>query len=58
MGINFLSALRRLHTVLGDREDVETVKKKLDIWAVKLEADLKRKEEASQKNFSGSMLKK
>ncbi|MDR2133717.1 MAG: hypothetical protein LBP27_01320 [Treponema sp.] len=48
-GINFLSALRRLHIVLGDREDAETVKKKLDIWTVKLENDLKKKEELNQK---------
>jgi hypothetical protein len=48
-GINFLSALRRLHVVLGDREDAETVKKKLDIWTVKLENDLKKQEELNQK---------
>jgi hypothetical protein len=48
-GINFLSALRRLHIVLGDRDDAETVKKKLDIWTVKLGNDLKKQEELSQK---------
>jgi hypothetical protein len=47
MGINFLSALKRLHILLGDRDDVETVKKKLDIWASKLETDIKKQEEAA-----------
>jgi hypothetical protein len=41
-GIAFLAALRRLHVVMGDRDDAETVKKKLDIWSAKLETDLKK----------------
>jgi hypothetical protein len=49
MGIHFLGALRRLHIVMGDREDSETVKKKYDIWSTKLEADMKRAEEAAKK---------
>jgi hypothetical protein len=48
-GINFLSALRRLHIILGDREEVETVKKKYDIWSAKLTSDLKRQEEMQKK---------
>jgi hypothetical protein len=43
-GINFLGALRRLHVLLGDREEAETVKKKLEIWSQKLETDIKRME--------------
>jgi hypothetical protein len=42
-GINFLSALKRIHIVLGDREEAEIVKKKLDIWSAKLERDLTKK---------------
>jgi hypothetical protein len=49
MGINFLAALRRVHIILGDREEVETVKKKMEIWSTKLESDLKKKEELSKK---------
>jgi hypothetical protein len=41
-GIAFLSALRRIHVVMGERDDAETVKKKLDIWSAKLETDLKK----------------
>jgi hypothetical protein len=43
-GINFLASLRRLHVLLGDREDAETIKKKHEIWSAKLEADIKRME--------------
>jgi hypothetical protein len=43
--INFLSALRRLHIMLGDKNDSEVVKKKLDIWTTKLEVDSRRQEE-------------
>lgn len=49
MGIAFLSALRRLHAVMGDRDEAETVKKKLDIWAAKLETDLKKQENPAAK---------
>ena len=55
MGINFLGALRRFHAVLGDRDDAETVKKKLDIWAAKLDADIKKNEESAQKNILGTI---
>jgi hypothetical protein len=44
-GINFLSALRRIHVLMGDREDAETVKKKHEIWSAKLETDIKRMEQ-------------
>jgi hypothetical protein len=48
-GIIFLAALRRLHIILGDREEVETVKKKFDIWSLKLESDIKKQQELTQK---------
>ncbi|MDR2433647.1 MAG: hypothetical protein LBD47_03665 [Treponema sp.] len=48
-GMTFLSALRRLYLLLGDREEAETVKKKLDIWSIKLEKDLKKQAEMYQK---------
>ena len=43
-GINFLSSLRRILVLLGDREEAETIKKKLEIWSAKLETDIKRME--------------
>jgi len=46
MGINFLNALRRIHALLGERSEAETLKKKADIWSSKLETDHKKHEEA------------
>lgn len=43
--INYLGALRRIHILLGERDEAETVKKKQDIWSAKLEADQKKKED-------------
>ena len=40
-GMNFLSALRRLNIMLGDKEGTEVVKKKHDVWASKYEHKLK-----------------
>jgi hypothetical protein len=42
--IVYLHTLRRLHVVLAERDDAETLKKKIDIWSSKLEADQKRAE--------------
>ena len=43
--INFLSAVRRLHIVLGESDQADVVKKKSDIWRTKMENDLKKAEE-------------
>jgi hypothetical protein len=51
-GIAFLSALRRIHTVLGERDDAETIRKKLDIWSAKLETDLKKQSENHKAGIS------
>ncbi|MDR2096217.1 MAG: hypothetical protein LBP76_11995 [Treponema sp.] len=48
-GIHFLNALRRIHVLMGEREEAEIVKKKLDIWSAKLETDTKKQEEAVAK---------
>jgi hypothetical protein len=52
MGIHFLNALKRIHILMGDRNDVETVKKKAEIWSAKLEVDIKRQEEEAVKRLS------
>ncbi|MDR2553397.1 MAG: hypothetical protein LBD31_09580 [Treponema sp.] len=41
-GINFLGALRRIHILMGEKEEAETIKKQHEIWSAKLETDLKR----------------
>jgi len=48
-GINFLGALRRLHVVIGDRDEAEIIKKKLEVWTIKLETDLKKQKETAAK---------
>jgi hypothetical protein len=49
-GISFLGALRRLHIILAESEDAETVKKKLSIWTAKLDTDMKKQEEAKKRS--------
>ena len=46
LGIEFLNALKRIHNVLGERTDAESVKKKADAWSGKLEADNKVKQKS------------
>ncbi|MDR2393543.1 MAG: hypothetical protein LBD93_05255 [Treponema sp.] len=46
--LNHLNALRRIHILLGESSDAEMLKKKIDSWSAKLEADLRRKEEEAQ----------
>ena len=41
--IVYLQALRRVQTMIGERDEAETLKRKIDIWWSKLEADLKKK---------------
>jgi hypothetical protein len=45
----FLQALRRLHVLLSERDEAETLKRKVEIWSTKLEADLKKAEEAKSR---------
>ena len=51
MGIHFLNALKRVHSLLGERESAETLKKKSDIWSAKLEMDMKKQEDGSSKKM-------
>ena len=48
-GIQFLGALKRIHTLLGESEDAETIKKKLNIWTTKLDTDIKKSEETKKR---------
>ena len=42
LAILYLSGLRRLHVVLGEAGEAQDLKKKIDIWRAKMEADLKK----------------
>lgn len=44
LAISYLSALKRIEQLLGDRDEVENLKKKIDIWSTKMETDLKKQE--------------
>ena len=44
LAINYLSALRRLHVVLGEVEEGEVVRRKIDVWRTKMESDSKKSE--------------
>ncbi|GAB6089887.1 hypothetical protein [Spirochaeta dissipatitropha] len=44
VAIQYLMALRRLHMQLGENDDAEKVKKKIDVWKNKMDADEKASE--------------
>lgn len=48
IAISYLSAIRRIHSLMGDSEDAESMKKKIEIWRAKMETDLKKSEQASR----------
>jgi hypothetical protein len=48
-GISYLGALRRLHILMAESEDAESIKKKMAIWKTKLEADHKKQEDAKKR---------
>ena len=43
--IAFLSALKRIHTVMGETAAADATKKKIEVWRSKMEADEKRMEQ-------------
>jgi len=51
MGIHFLNAQKRIHILLGEKDNAETLRKKAEIWSSKLELDMKKKEEAALKRI-------
>ncbi len=42
LAINYLSALRRLHILLGESENSEKIKRKIDVWKTKMDDDEQR----------------
>ncbi len=48
IGVNLLSALRRLHQLLAENEQADSIKKKAEVWKAKMEADMKKAEEEPQ----------
>jgi len=52
-GIHYLAALKRLQTLMGESEELEITKRKIDVWTTKMEADSKKKDE--EKSRRGMM---
>jgi len=48
LAIMYLAALKRLHAILGERDEVDTLKKKIEIWNNKKEADAKKRDELAK----------
>ncbi len=48
LAISFLSALRRVHILLGENDKAEVVKRRVDVWRVKLNTDLNKGKRADQ----------
>jgi hypothetical protein len=44
IAISFLTTLRRVHVLVGERDDADTMKRKIDVWNSKLETDYKKRE--------------
>jgi hypothetical protein len=44
IAIQFLSGLRRIHGLLGEREEAEKLKRNIEVWNTKLDADYKKHE--------------
>ena len=49
MGIQFLESLRRIHIFLGERKNVETTKKIIDVWKMRLDGVMDKQGEESLK---------
>lgn len=49
VAIHYLSALRRIHILLGESEESDVIKKKMDVWKSKMESDSKNAENAKKK---------
>jgi hypothetical protein len=48
-GINLLSALRRVYIMLGESEESDVAKRKIEIWRTKMETDIKKQKIAKLK---------
>ncbi len=49
LAINYLSALRRLHILLSESDEMDVIKRKIEIWKNKMESDMKKAEIAAKR---------
>lgn len=48
LAINYLGSLRRLNALVGEPEEANDLKRKIDIWKSKMEQDIKKKESSAK----------
>jgi hypothetical protein len=48
VAINYLGSLRRLNALVGEPEEANELKRKIDIWKTKMDQDLKKKESSAK----------
>ena len=49
LAINYLGSLRRLNSLVGEPEEANELKRKIDIWKSKMDQDIKKKENPLKK---------
>lgn len=52
--LDFLRALKRIHVILNEKNEIQNVTKRIDLWSQKLEVDLKAKEKQLKKKRVGN----
>ncbi len=55
--IDFLRALKRIHILFKENNDVQSVTKRVELWSQKLEADIKLQEKQMKKQMLSSISK-
>jgi len=53
--IDFLRALKRIHILFKEHNEVQSVSKRIELWAQKLEADMLTQEKQLKKQMLSSM---
>ena len=56
--LDFLRALKRIHVLFNEKNEVQNVTKRIDLWSQKLEVDLKAKEKQMKKKRVGNQGKR
>ncbi len=56
--ISFLNALKRIHILLNEKEQIQNVSKRIELWTQKLEADIRAKEKMNKKKAAKMFEKK
>jgi hypothetical protein len=55
--VDFLRALKKIHILFKENNDVQSVSKRIELWSQKLEVDIKLQEKQAKKQMLSSMRK-